>query len=133
MTGPRELRPSSPGPAKHPQGAESVPAARPSLALVDLDRHHAGVPRLEQPPAVLVALGCDQLDRLGHSFVGGDASAAQVLEPPEHIVVPPGREGKARPRGAALAISRDQLASRPPTEEAALEEVLLPAETSRGH
>src|SRR5262249_52462544 len=70
---------------------------------------------------------------LGHPFVGRDASAAQVLEPPKHVVVPPRREGEACPGAVALAISLDHLASRPPTQEPALEEVLLPTETGLGH
>ena len=64
---------------------------------------------------------------------GCDASAAQVLESPQHVVMPPGREGEARPHSVALAIPLDHLAGRPPAEETALEEVLLPAETGLGH
>jgi hypothetical protein len=47
--------------------------------------------------------------------------------------VPPGREGEARPCGAALAIPLDRLAGGPPAKEAALDEVLLPAEAGLGH
>src|SRR5580658_253176 len=46
--------------------------------------------------------------------------------------MPPRWEGEARPLGAALAISLDHLAGRPPAEEAALEEVLLPTQTGLG-
>jgi len=92
-----------------------------------------GVPDLERPPAVGVALGRDQVDRLGHALVGRDAGAAQVLEPPQHIVVPPRRKAEARPRGAALAISLNHFAGRSSAEEAAFEEILLPAYTRRGH
>src|SRR5206468_5808047 len=42
-------------------------------------------------------------------------------------------EGESAPGAAALAISLDHLAGRPPAEEAALEEVLLPAEPGLGH
>ena len=84
----------------------------------DLDRHRAGVAGLERPAAVAVALRCDQVDRLGHALVGRDAGAAQVFEPPQHVVVPPRREGEARPGGAALAVALDPLAGRPPAEEA---------------
>src|SRR5262249_48785911 len=63
----------------------------------------------------------------------GDAGAAQVVEAPQHVVVPPRREGETRPRGAPLAISLDHLAGRPPAEESAFEEVLLPAKTGLGH
>ena len=74
-----------------------------------------------------VALRLDQLDRLGHALVGRDAGSAQVLESPQHVVVPPGREGEARPGGV------DDLTGRPPPEETALEEVLLPAEAGLRH
>src|SRR6266496_3201853 len=72
-------------PAEHPQGAEGVPAAWPTLALVGLDRHVARVSDVERPAAVAVALGRDQVDRLGHPLVGVDAGAAQVLEAPQHV------------------------------------------------
>src|SRR5262249_20839638 len=73
-----------------------------------------------------------QLDRLGDPFVGRDAGAAHVLKPAQHVVVPPRREGQARPRGVALAIPLDHLARRTPPEEPALEEVLLPVDPGRG-
>ena len=82
---------------------------------------------IERPPPVAVALRLDQRDRLGHALVRRDAALAQVLESPQHVVVPPRREGEARKHGAALAIALDHLAGRLPAEEAALEEVLLPA------
>ena len=47
--------------------------------------------------------------------------------------MPPRREGEARPHGAALAISLDHLAGRPTAEEAALEQVLLRAQTRPDH
>jgi hypothetical protein len=43
-------------PAEDAQGAEGVPPARPALAPIRLDRHPAGVPGLERPPAIAVAL-----------------------------------------------------------------------------
>src|SRR5260221_9065754 len=119
-------------PAEDAQGAEGVPSTRPALALVRLDRHPAGVLDLERPPAGAVALRPDHLDRLGHALVGRDAGAAQVVQPPQHVVVPPRREGEAGPCGAALAISLDHLARRPPAGQAALEAVLLPPEPGRG-
>src|SRR5258706_11184457 len=120
-------------PAEDAQGAEGVPPARPALALVRLDRHPAGVLDFEWPPAVAVALRRDHLDRLGQALVGRDAGAAQVVQPPQHVVVPPGREGEAGPRGAALAIPLDHLAGRAPAEEAALEEGPPPPDPGRGH
>src|SRR5206468_3551563 len=51
----------------------------------------------------------------------------------QHVVVPPRRECKGGPRGAALAISLDPFAGRSPAQEAPLEKVLLPPEASRSH
>src|SRR6267143_6211325 len=140
-----ESPPHSPGrgrarllvPAKHAQGAEGVPPARLAFALVNLDRHRAGVPGLERPPAIAFALGRDQLNRLGDALVGCYAGAAQVLESPQHVVVPPRREGETRPLGVGRTsrprTRSNHLAGRPPAEEAPLEEILLPAETGLGH
>src|SRR5215831_16384522 len=91
-------------PAQHAQGTQGVPPARPALALVDLDRHHAGITGLERPTPVGITLRGDQLDGFSDPCVGLDAGGAQVLEATQHVVVPPGREGKARPQGTALAI-----------------------------
>ena len=85
-----------------------------------------GMPGLERPPPIAVALRLDQLDRLSHALVGSDACAAEMLERAQDVVVPPRREGETGPRGAALAISLDHLTSRSPSEEAALEEVSCP-------
>src|SRR5260370_23404388 len=100
-----------------------------SLAFVHLDGHHAGIPSLQRPQPIAVVLRCDQLDSLGHPFIVRNAGAAQVLESPQHVVVPPRRKRETRPLGAALAISLDYLAGRPAAEKAALEKILLPAET----
>ena len=105
---------------------------RPSLSFVSTGIL-AGVPGLERPPAVAVALRRDQLDWLGHALVRRDAGFAQVLESPQHVVVPPCRESETGPRGAALAISLDHFAARPPPKESALEEVLMPAEPGIRH
>jgi hypothetical protein len=94
-------------PIQHSQSAESDPPTGPTLALVYLDRHHTGIPGFEQPPAGVVALRRDQVDCLGYSLVGRDTGAAQVLEPQQHVIVPPRRERKAGPRGTAFAISLD--------------------------
>src|SRR5262245_37219702 len=97
-------------PAEHTQRAEGVPSAWPAFALVHLDRHPAGVLRLERPSAAGVALRHDQIDGFGHAGVWPDPSAAEVLEAPQHVVVPPRRKSEAGPHRVALAISRDHLA-----------------------
>src|SRR5579871_1516888 len=120
-------------PVQYPQGAQSVPSARLSLAFVHLDGHHAGILGLQRPPPIAVTLRCDQRDSLGHPFIVGNAGAAEILESPQHVIVPPGRERETRPLGAALAISHDYLAGRLAAEEAALEKILLPAKTGFDH
>src|SRR6185369_10000966 len=109
---------SAASPVQDSQGAKSIPPARPALALVDLDRHPAGVPGLERPPSVAVAFRRHQVDRLGHTIVRLGTGPAQVLEPAEHVVMPPRREGEACPCGAALSIPLDRLAGRSPAPEA---------------
>ncbi len=77
-------------------------------------------------------LDATHVDRLGHPLVGRDAGAPQVLQPAQHVVVPPRREGQAGPVGAVRAITLDHLAGGPPSEESAREKVLLPAQTRVG-
>src|SRR5207237_8448310 len=115
-------------PVQHPQGTQRVPPAGLALALVHFYRHRAGVPGLEQPPPVIVALGLDERDCFSHALVRSGTGFAQVVESPQHIIVPPGREGKARKVCIALAIPINHLASRKSMEETALEEILLSAE-----
>ena len=90
---------------------------------------------LEGPATVRIALGLDQVDRLGHPLVRNSAGRAQVVETSEHVVVPIGRVGELRPgRGAiGLAVLVDHLTGRQPPKHAPLEEVLLAAESGRGH
>src|SRR4029453_16773897 len=93
------------------------------------------LPRLtsgRRPSSAAGALGRDQGDRPSQALVGHNVGAAQVLEPPQHVVVPPGREGEAGPVVIPLSVI-DYLAGRQPPEHATLEEVLLPAETGAGH
>src|SRR5208337_963632 len=90
-----------PIPVQHAQGAQCDPPARLVHSLIQLDRHLAGILDLERPAARLVALGDYQVDRLTYSRFGRDPRAAQVFESPQHVVVPPGREGEAGPGGLA--------------------------------
>ena len=57
--------------------------------------HRGGV--LERPSPVLLPLLRHQLDGLGDAFVGFDAGAAQVVQTPQHVVVPRGRKRELRP------------------------------------
>jgi len=66
---------------------------RPSPSSVSTGRL-AGVPDLERPPAVAVALDATISIASRHALIGSDAGVAQILEPPQHVVVPP--RGKAK-------------------------------------
>ena len=72
------------------------------------------------------ALRCHDVDRLARPLLRQDACGPQVVEPAEHVVV------------VALRVAEsdehriDHLAGRTPTEQPALQQVLLPALTSRG-
>src|SRR5438094_3970620 len=122
-------------PLEHALGPQAVPPARSPLALVNREVQLAGMGILEGPAAVRIALGLDQVDRLGHPLVRNSAGRAQVVETSEHVVVPIGRVGELRPgRGAiGLAVLVDHLTGRQPPKHAPLEEVLLAAESGRGH
>jgi hypothetical protein len=101
-------------PAEDAHGAKGVPPARFPLALVDREVHLAGMGILDGPAALRVALGLDQIDRLGQPLIRDSAGRAQVVETSEHVVVPLSREGELRPgRGAmCLAVILDHLTGR---------------------
>src|SRR5438552_5469090 len=75
-------------PPEHTHSPEGVPPARSALALVHRKVQPAGMWILGGPPAVHIALGLDQVDRLGHPLVWNGACRAQVVETSEHVVVP---------------------------------------------
>ncbi len=50
---------------------------------------------VKQPAAIAVTPGLDQVDGLRHPLARSDACAVQILEPSQHIGVPPGWERKA--------------------------------------
>src|SRR5262245_44929587 len=88
---------------------------------------------LQRPPAVAVALCLDECDRFGHALVWGGIGSAQVLQSPQHVVVPPRRKSEAGPCSVVLAIALDHLAGGPSPEQATLKEILLPAEAGLRH
>ena len=59
-----------------------MPPAWLTLDLVHLDRHLAGIPGLERPLTIVIALGRDQVDRLCHALIGHNIGSAQELESP---------------------------------------------------
>src|SRR5256885_11070229 len=110
-------------PAEHARGAEGVPPARSPLALVHREVQLAGMGILQGPAAVRIALGLNQVDRLGHPLVRNGAGRAQVVETAEHVIVPKGRVGELCPgRGAlGLAVLVDHLTGRQPAKHPPLE------------
>src|SRR6185437_15878380 len=109
------------------------PTAGPPLGSIDLQRHSAGITRVERPSALVVTPRCDQADRLGHALLGLHAGAPQVVQSAQHIVVPPCWKGEARPDSTALAIPRDRFAGRQSPEEAALQKIFLSPQARRPH
>src|SRR3989442_6671675 len=81
-------------PPEHAHGPQSVPPARSSLALVHGEVQPAAMGILEGPGAVRIALGLDQVDRLGQPLVRNGAGRAHVVETSEHVIVPIGRVGE---------------------------------------
>ena len=123
----------SPKPVHYRQRAKRVPSARVVLALVHFYEHHAWIPSLKRPRPIAVALRLDKLDRRTNPFIVRNARASQVLKAPQYVVVPPRREGEARPHGTTLAISFDHLLGRQAAEEASLEKILLPRTRASDH
>ena len=113
---------AAPGPVEHPQGPQRVPAARLALALVHVEMRLALVHPLERPSAVGPTVPLDDVDRLADARIGFGRGRAQVVQATQHVVVVPGREGEPEP------VVVDHLARRLATEQAPLQQVLLPAE-----
>src|SRR5438067_1287563 len=102
-------------PPEHTHGPEGVPPAWYAFALVHRKVRPAGMGILEGPAAIRIALGLDQVDRLGHPLIRNGAGRAQVVEAPEHIVVPVRRVGKLREGWV------DELAGRLPAQHLSFE------------
>jgi len=82
---------------------------------------------LQQPASIRVALGCDKLDRLGHTRVRPDPRPAQVLETTQNIVMIAGWERELGPGRV------DHFAGGEAAKHTALEQELLPPLTGRLH
>jgi hypothetical protein len=89
---------------------------------------------LERPSPVLVTLVRHQVDRLGDARVWRGPRSAQVVEPPQNVVVPARGKRTLRPRRGPLElpIDGDNLSGRSRSEQAALEEIFLSAKASAG-
>src|SRR5437773_2549221 len=80
-------------PLQHPQGAEGVPAAGGADAL-HLEIGLSLVPVLQRPAAVLALAAADEVDRLGEARVAGRLDGLEIIEGPEHVIVPARRKRK---------------------------------------
>src|SRR5690242_12133541 len=80
------------GPPKHAQGAQAVPAARLAGVPFQLEVDGTRMRVLERPASRRVPLGLDDVEGFGDAFVGSDGGAAQVIEAPQDVVVPPRRK-----------------------------------------
>src|SRR5437870_2846314 len=122
-------------PAQHAERSKGVPAARLAGAAFHLEVHRTWMRILERPSPVLVALLRHQIDRLGDALVWREARSAQVVEPPQDVVVPARGKRTLGPRGGPpeFPIEVDNLSSRSRSEQAALEEIFLSAKASAGN
>src|SRR5712671_286706 len=114
-------------PPEHTHRPQGVPPAWFAFALVHRKVLPAGMGILERPAAIRIALGLDQVDRLGQPLIGSGAGGAQIVETSEHVVVPVRRVGELR-EGRI-----DHLTCRKPAKHPSLEEVLVTAEPGGAH
>src|SRR5688572_12238143 len=85
----------------------------------------AGMCVLQQPRAVRLPLGPDQLDRFVHPRVRRIPDGAEVFEATQHVVIPARRKRELEPGWV------DDLAGALAPEQLSFEEVLLTAAPSR--
>ena len=121
-------------PAQHAERPKGVPAARLAGAAFHLEMHRTRMRILERPSPILVTFRRHQIERLGDALVRSGARSAQVVEPPQDVVVPARGKRTLRPRGRfpKFSIEGDHLSSRSRSEQATLEEVFLSATASTG-
>src|SRR5437762_1103516 len=95
---PSETSASSPSPAQDPQGAERVPAARPTIAVLEREIDLPRMAVLELPAPVRVSALLDDFDGLGQPRIGRvPIGRSKVLEAAQEVVEVPGRERELEP------------------------------------
>src|SRR4051812_38487771 len=75
-------------PVQHPQGAECVPAAGLTGALLHVEVDLTGVWVLERPSPLAIPLFLDQSDGLHDPSVRFDPGSPQIVQTPQDVVVP---------------------------------------------
>ena len=81
-------------PTQDSQCAERVPAAGFTDRFGERERESFVVGFFEQPAAVGLAFAFNELDGLGHAWIGPGARGAEVVESAENVVVVAGRESE---------------------------------------
>src|SRR6266542_5935656 len=112
-------------PAEDTQRPQRVPPAGPTVAILERKVDLAGMGVLQQPGAIGLLLGSEQIDRFVYPRVRHIADRAEVVEGTQHVVVPVGRKRELQPGwvdDVAGALTSDQLS---------FEEVLLTPASSR--
>jgi hypothetical protein len=121
----RRFEPWSLVPTQHTQRPERVPPAGPTVAVLERKVDLAGMRVLQQPGAIGLLLGSEQIDRFVYPRVRHIPDRAEVFEGTQHVVVPAGRKRELQPGQVddfAGALTSDQLS---------FEEVLLTPAPSR--
>ena len=103
MTTPR----AAAGPLQHSQGAECVPTARRSPPTLHVEVYVAGVGAREQPSSVPVLLPGHQADGLSRSFIGNGRGFPQIVQTPQHVIVPAGRKREFSPVEVTFPVAFD--------------------------
>ena len=112
-------------PAEDTQRPQRVPPAGPTVAVLEREVDLAGMRVLQQPGAIGLLLGSEQVDRFVHPRVRHIPGRAEVFEGAQHVVVPAGRKRELQPGWV------DDFAGALTSEQLPFEEVLLTPAPSR--
>src|SRR5262245_60045779 len=85
---------------------------------------------IEWPSTIRTLLANNEIDCLTHTFIGTSARFAQIVQRPQHVVVPAGRKREFSPVEIALAVTLDHCSCRERPEQLSLQQILLAAEAS---
>src|SRR6267142_3995450 len=112
-------------PAEDSQRPQRVPPAGPTVAVLEGKVDLARMRVLQQPGAIGLLLGSEQIDRFVHPRVRHIPDRAEVFEGAQHVVVPAGRKRELQPGWV------DDFPGAPTSDQLSFEEVLLTPASSR--
>lgn len=84
-------------PTQHADSPEGIPATCAADRSLHRHRYVFGMKQVERPAPVLVTAIDYDFDGVTDALIGFNAGGSQVVQPPQHIKVPKGREGKPEP------------------------------------